>query len=161
MTANGTNPKVSMNGPAGARHCLAVGFDRSESSRLAVSWAAEQLYPQGRLVLVHACRPLHAPPSALPSARERRELGQAMIDELLLEASGPLLDIELEADISDHDPVTALVDAAARHGADGIVLGHERHSPIHRALGTVTSELLARSAVPVTTVPLPLSRAIA
>jgi len=133
---------------------LVAGYDRTDSARLAATWAAQQLRPNGKLVIVHACRPLHAPPSALSTAQERRELGRALIDELLLEETGPLLDIEVEADISDHDPVTALIDAARRHGAQGIVVGHDRHSPLHRALGTVTSALLSSSPVPVITVPL-------
>ena len=137
----------------GRGRCLVVGYDRGESARVAVSWAAEQLQHDGRLVLVHACRPLHAPPSALSSTEERRKLGRAMIDELLLETGGPLLDVALEADVSDHDPVTALIESVERHGAEGIVLGHEPHSRLHRAIGTVTTELLSRSPVPVTTVP--------
>ncbi len=144
---------MNPNGTVASTKCLVVGFDRGESSRLAVHWAAQQLHPDGKLVLVHACRPLHSPPSLLSRAQERRDLGKALIDELLLEETGPLLEIDIEADISDHDPVTALIDAADRHEAEGIVLGHERHSPVRRAIGTVTTELLSRSPVPVTTVP--------
>jgi hypothetical protein len=38
--------------------------------------------------------------------------------------------------------------------ARGIVIGHERHSRLHKALGTVTSELLDAAPVPVIAVPL-------
>jgi len=134
--------------------CLVLGYDRTDSARLAAAWAARQLQPNGRLVIVHACRPLHAPPSPLTTPQERRELGRALIDELLLQDTESLLDIDIEADVSDLDPVTALIDAAQRREAQGIVLGHERHSALHKAVGTLTAELLNRSPVPVIAVPL-------
>jgi nucleotide-binding universal stress UspA family protein len=141
-------------GASGARRCLAVGYDRTESSRRAVGWAASQLQPDGKLVIVHAGKPLHAPPSPLSSHGERDELGRAMIDELLLEGDDSLRDLELAAEILDRDPVSALVEAATRHQASAIVIGHERHSPLHRALGALTSELLDASPVPVIAIPL-------
>lgn len=133
--------------------CMVVGYDRTESARRAVAWAAGQLPADGTLVLVHACRPLHAPPTPLSSSQDRRLLGEAIIDELLLESDQELLDADMRVEISDHDPVKALTEAAHRHGASGIVVGSERHSRLHRALGTVTTELMQRSAVPVTVVP--------
>jgi nucleotide-binding universal stress UspA family protein len=80
-------------------------------------------------------------------------MGRAIIDELMMDGDDPLLDIDLETEISDDDPVTALIDAVHRHGARGIIVGCEQHSRLHRALGTVTSELLEASPVPVTAVP--------
>jgi nucleotide-binding universal stress UspA family protein len=133
--------------------CMVLGYDGTDSARLAASWVARQLRPDGKLVIVHACRPLHATSSPLSSAKERRELGRALIDELLMETN-VLLEIEVEAEVSDRDPVSALIEAARDHAAQGIVVGHEPHSTLHRALGTVTSELLGTSPVPVTTVPL-------
>ena len=70
-----------------------------------------------------------------------------------MDGEDPLLDIDLQAEISDDDPVSALIDAAHRHGARGIIVGCEQHSRLHKALGTVTSELLKTSPVPVTAVP--------
>ena len=109
--------------------------------------------PNGKLVIVHACRPLHAPPSPLSTAKERHELGRAMIDELFLEGEDSLFDADLVTEVSDEDPVSALTQAARRHGARAIVVGCEQHSRLHKALGTVTSELLKSSPVPVTVVP--------
>lgn len=133
--------------------CLILGYDRTDSSRRAAKWAAEELAPNGKLVIVHACRPLHAPPSPLSTAKERHELGRAMIDELFLEGSDSLFDMTITSEVSDDDPVTALIDAAQRHSAGAIVVGCEQHSRLHKALGTVTSELLKSSPVPVTAVP--------
>jgi len=137
------------------RPCLVVGYDGGSSARAALDWAADVLPHDGRIVIVHSCRPLHSPPSPLASAAERRRLGKAVIDELLLEAPKRLLERDLAAEVSDRDPVSALTTAARRHGARGIVVGCRRHSRLHRAIGTVTSELLKSSPVPVTAVPHP------
>jgi nucleotide-binding universal stress UspA family protein len=133
--------------------CLVVGYDRGESARAAVEWAARQLPPDGRLVVVFAKKPLHTPRSPLSSAAERRRFAGASIDELLLETDGAVLDCEIGTEISEQDPVSALRDAARRHGADAIVLGSQQHSRVHQAIGTVTSSLLKDSPVPVTVVP--------
>ncbi len=133
--------------------CLVVGYDRGESARAAVEWAARQLPPDGRLVIVFAEKPLHAPQSPLSSAGERRHFAGAAIDELLLETDGAVLDCEISTEISEQDPVSALREAARRHGAEAIVLGSQQHSRVHQAIGTVTSGLLKDSPVAVTIVP--------
>jgi len=153
MSAAGDNAGV--NSP---RPCLAVGYDRTESSRRAVSWAAAELQPDGKLVIVHAGKPLNAPASPLSTHEERAELGRAMIDELLLEGEDSLRDLELTAEILDRDPVAALVEAATRHRASAIVIGHEHHSALHRALGVLTNELLDVSPVPVIAIPAAVTR---
>jgi nucleotide-binding universal stress UspA family protein len=133
--------------------CLVLGYDQTDSARQAATWAAHELPPNGKLVIVHACRPLHAPPSPLSTSQERHKFGRAIVEELFLEGTDSLFDIDIETEISDHDPVTALIDAARRHGARGIIVGCDQHSRLHKALGTVTSELLKTSPVPVTAVP--------
>jgi nucleotide-binding universal stress UspA family protein len=137
--------------------CLILGYDRTDSSRRAARWAANELHPNGKLVIVHSCRPLHAPPSPLSTSQERARLGRAVIDELLLEGEDSLFDIDIASEVSDEDPVTALTEAAQRHSARAIVVGCEQHSRLHKALGTVTIELLKTSPVPVTVVSLPNS----
>jgi nucleotide-binding universal stress UspA family protein len=138
--------------------CLVLGYDRTDSARLAAVWAARQLPRDGKLVLVHACRPQHAPPSPLWSPQERHHFGRALIDELLLEGSDSLFDVDIEVEVSDQDPVNALIDAAQRHNARAIVVGSEHHSRLHRAMGTVITGLLNTSSVPVITVPLAAAR---
>jgi nucleotide-binding universal stress UspA family protein len=137
------------------RRCLVLGYDRTDGSRRAASWAAAQLQPDGKLVIVHALRPLHAPTSPLMTHKERADLGRAVVDELLLEGEDSMRDLELAAEVLDEDPVSALIDAAARHAADAIVVGSERHSRLRKAIGVVTSELLSSSPVPVIAVPSP------
>ncbi len=145
--------KSSQATPDAGGPCLVIGYDRTDSARRAAAWAAHELPPSGKLVIVHACRALHAPPSPLSTPQERRDLGRALIDELLLEGEDSMFDVNILAEVSDDDPVTALTDAARRHGARAIVVGCEQHSRLHKALGTVTSELLKTSPVPVTAVP--------
>lgn len=134
--------------------CMILGYDRSESSRHAARWATSELLAGGKLVIVHACRSQHLPPAPLSTQSERHDLGRAILDELMLDGEDALLDIDLETEVSDDDPVRALIDAARRHNARAIVLGAKHHSRLRKALGTVTTELLKTSPVPVITVPL-------
>lgn len=138
-----------------ARRCMVVGYDRSSSAEVAAEWAARQVGPGGTLVLVHATRPLLTPPSALSTPEERRSFGQAVIDELLLEGGRRLLDVEVQTEVVDEDPVSALVEAAAAHGAEAIVIGSEHRSKLRAVIGTVTGELLKATHVPVIAVPYP------
>lgn len=130
-----------------------LGYDRSEGSRHAADWAANQLLAGGKLVIVYASRAQHLPPAPLSTEGERRDLGRAILDELMLDGEETLLDVDLQTEVSDDDPVSALIDAARRHDARAIVLGAKHHSRLHEALGTVTTELLKRSPVPVIAVP--------
>jgi len=136
-----------------APRCLVVGYDRTESARGAARWAARELAPDGKLVIVHASRSQHAPASPLTTKEERRELARALIDELLLESEDSLFDLQVVAEISDSDPAHALTHAAIEHRAHAIVIGTEQHSALHRAVGTVTTELLRSSPVAVVAVP--------
>ncbi|HVR05983.1 MAG TPA: universal stress protein [Solirubrobacteraceae bacterium] len=133
--------------------CFVLGYDRSESARRAAHWALGELLPDGKLVLVHSSRSLHAPASPLSTQQERAQLGRAILDELLLEGDQELFDVAIATEISEEDPVTALLQAAERHDARAIVVGHEHRSRLRRALGSVTSELLRTSPLPVIAVP--------
>lgn len=136
-----------------AVECLAVGYNGSENSRSAVSWASRELASDGKLVIVHSCRPLRVPPSLLSTAHERAEIGRAILDELVLDGDVAMFDVKLVTEVSDENPVTAMLDAAKRHRANAIVTGREQHSRLRRAVGTVTSELQKSSPVPVIIVP--------
>ncbi|MGH2880294.1 MAG: universal stress protein [Solirubrobacteraceae bacterium] len=131
-----------------------LGYNRSDSARAAARWATEQLLPDGELVIVHSCRDLHLPASPMTHAEERHRLGRDIVDELLLEGEDAMFDIDVEVDVVESDPVSALCEAAVRHDAEAIVVGSEDHSRLHTAIGTVTVELLRCSPVPVIVVPL-------
>jgi nucleotide-binding universal stress UspA family protein len=134
--------------------CVVLGYDRGESARHAVSWATSELMSGGKLVIMHACRPLHTLPAPLSTPQERHQLGRALLDELMLDGDETLFDIDFAMEVSDEDPVTALIEAARDHRAGAIVIGARQHSRLSEALGTTTSELLKTSPVPVITVPL-------
>jgi nucleotide-binding universal stress UspA family protein len=151
MTRPGSDigPTARAGGP-----CMILGYDRSEGSRHAACWAAGELAAGGKLVIVYACRGQHMPPNPLSSTGERHDEGRAILDELMLDGDDALFDVDLEMKVSDQDPAAALIDAAKHHDARAIVLGAKPHSRLHEALGTVTTELLRTSPVPVITVPL-------
>ena len=134
--------------------CVVLGYDRGESARHAVSWATSELMSDGKLVIVHACRPLHPLPAPLSTSGERHQLGRALLDELMLDGDETLFEIDFAMEVSDEDPVTALIEAARDHRARAIVVGAKHHSRLSEALGTTTRELLKNSPVPVITVPL-------
>jgi len=92
--------------------CTVLGYDRSESSRHAASWATNLLLAGGKLVIVHACRLQHLPAAPLSTQGERHDLGRAILDELMLDGEDALLDIDLESEVSDDDPVSAPIAAA-------------------------------------------------
>jgi len=140
-----------MSGRAG--RCLVVGYDRSASSQTAAEWAARWLAPDGRLVIVHACRPLLTPPSAMSTPAERASFGHALLDELMMDSGETLLDLDVETEVLDEDPVAALLDAARRHDAQAIVIGSEHRSKLRAVVGTVTTELLRSTPVPLIAVP--------
>jgi nucleotide-binding universal stress UspA family protein len=135
---------------------MVVGCDRSPSSRVAAEWAARQMRGTGTLVLVHACRPLMRPPAALSTPEERIEIGHAVIDEMLMEAGAALLDVDLEIEVIDEDPVQAILASASAHAAEAIAIGSEHRSRLRSAIGTVIEELLKAAVVPVIAVPEPM-----
>ena len=132
--------------------CAVVGYDGSESARAAVDWAVSTLPAGATIVLVYASRSLHtpAPPGAL---EDRLGAARACFDELVLEADEDLLARPIETEVSAMDPASALIDAADRHGAGAIVVGLDRHTRLSSAFGTVATELLRRSRIPVAAVP--------
>jgi nucleotide-binding universal stress UspA family protein len=145
---------IDMPGGEPGGPCVVLGYDRGESARHAVSWATSELMSTGKLVIVHACRPLHTLPVPLRTPGERHQFGRALLDELLLDGEESLFDLDFAMEVSDEDPVTALIDAAREHHARAIVIGARQHSRLSEALGTTTGELLKTSPVPVITVPL-------
>ncbi len=155
MSASGQTGAQRAGEGARVRRCLVVGCDRSPSAQGAVEWAGRQVGHEGTLVLVHACKPLMRPPAALSTPEERIEIGHAVIDEMLMEIGGPLLDLDVEVEVLDEDPVTAILRAARAHGAEAIVIGSEHRSRLRAAIGTVTEELLKAAEVPVIAVPEP------
>ena len=139
-----------------ARVCV-VGVDGSDASRRALDWARDRVGEGGRIVAVHA---YHPPPQWLgtpywgKSLREHQEFGKELLAEI--DTTGTPA---VEPDLLEGPPATALVDAAAAHGADEIVIGSHGHGHRHRqgrvsaALGSVALTLLQHADRPVVVIP--------
>jgi nucleotide-binding universal stress UspA family protein len=139
-----------------SQSCAVVGYDGSEEARHAAVWAARRVAADGRLVLVHAYRPHHRWPStsALQSSEELRDHGRALIEELLMDANGALLDLDLEIEVEDDDPAHALIASALHHEASEIVLGAHHSRRADSLFGDVVAELVRTAPIPVCIVPL-------
>lgn len=105
---------------------VVAGWSGSASSERALALAAGRAGPEGRLVVVHATpsapRRLGNPHYGRDVAHVRRATRIA-----LAEAGVPdPRSVPIEAELAEGDPVDALLEAAARHGADEIVIGRGR-----------------------------------
>jgi nucleotide-binding universal stress UspA family protein len=151
-----TAPRPTGSNDAGSQSCAIVGYDGSEEARHAAVWAARHMAPDGRLVLVHAYRPHHRWPStsALQTSEELTAHGRALIEELLMDANGALLDLDLEIEVEDDDPAHALIASAQQHGAGEIVLGAHHSTRADSFFGDVVAELVKTAPIPVCIVPL-------
>jgi len=153
--APGGAPAQQARGGRGGR-CVVVGYDGSPAARYAVGWAAREVGPEGRVVLVHACRPRRGwiSQAALLTASERRQRGGALIDELLMDGADTLLKANVESAVLDEEPVHALIGAARQYAAEEIVVGSHHRSRLDAVHGDVAAELVRAAPVPVCVVPL-------
>lgn len=135
------------------RSCVVVGYDGSPAARNATVWAARRVAPDGKVVLVHACRPLHRWLPALSTAVERKDRGRALLDELFLDGDEALFRVRIEAKVLNDDPVHALLSEARRQRAEEIVIGTHRHTTLDPLQGDVAAELVRTAPVPVCVVP--------
>jgi nucleotide-binding universal stress UspA family protein len=135
---------------------IVVGYDGSEPSRAAVQYAAERVGPDGKLVVVHATGAM------LGLARGTGEMlvtpestshGQAVLDELMLEAGPALIDTDYRLVLVPGDPAKALVETAKAHEADEIALGTRSEGRIGTLLGSVAQQVLHTADRPVMVIP--------
>lgn len=127
------------------RTILVAGYDGTPDAAAAVRWAASRVAQRGRLVIVCAHHPaVPSPVRADAAARSR-----AQLEALWLEDDA-LVDVDVQLVVVDQPPAEALVEAAARSGADAIVIGRHRPSPFK---GDVVRQLLILADRPVTVVP--------
>ncbi len=133
-----------------------VGYDGSPEARHAAVWAARSAAPNGSIVLIHAVGPRRRwlPHELLRTGDERRQLGRALIDELLMNGDDALLDVKLEAHVVPGTPAKALIDAAERHGAREIVVGSHHRGRSGAIYGDIAGELVRSAPIPVVVVPL-------
>jgi len=134
---------------------IVVGYDGSEHARAALEYAAERARDGGRLVVVRA---YEAPsewlghPYYARALDEHRERGRKQLAELEAAAD---LGIELEGDLLEGPPASALSRAAAARDAAEIVVGSRGLGHFRAALGSVSHALLHEAECPVVVVPRP------
>jgi len=134
---------------------IVVGYDGSQASRAAVSWATRRAGHSGHLVLVNAGRRhggLLDRPSFDVWVRDRRAFGHALIDELFMERDDLARD-GIEVEVVDDFPARVLLDAARKHDADEIVIGTRHRGRFAALHGSVAHELLNEADRPVVLVP--------
>jgi nucleotide-binding universal stress UspA family protein len=121
---------------------VVVGYDGSDPSRAALSYAARRSCHGGRIVAVHAFQPV---PDWLGAPNYQQALGayQEHGRELLqsLEADHEL-DAELETSLIEGPPARAIVAAADARDADEIVVGSRGFGPLRGVLGSVSHAVL-------------------
>ena len=130
--------------PGGEPHCVVVGYDGSDVSRAAVSWAADHLRSQGRLHVVH-CRP------------PGRGVDEAVVLATLHIQTGEVLTgMDWDFEILEGHPARVLLAAAHRHEADEIVVGLSSDGRTASGHDSVARDLIGAAGLPVVVVPAPL-----
>ena len=127
---------------AHGRCTVIVGYDGSEASRAALTYAMLRSSDGGRVVAVHAYEPA---PDWLGSSNYDQALGaheahgRQILESLSAERE---LDIEFETSLVKGPPARAIVEAAGAHDADEIVIGSRGVHPLRGVLGSVSHALL-------------------
>ncbi|HKC51196.1 MAG TPA: universal stress protein [Myxococcota bacterium] len=134
--------------PARPLRKLLVGTDFSDSATAALRLACTLLEPGGSLVLAHAIPPVLAPGDpAVPLADPRSEAWARAEYE---KARATLAGVSVEFDLRFGAADAALLDAAARHRADAIVIGTQGRTGLaHMWLGSVAERVIRRASLPV------------
>lgn len=132
---------------------ILVGYDGSETARRAFAFATELAACAGATVHVVRVEQLEngADVSALMMTDNSGERLASLRTEIaqLKGSSGVPVDVELVSG----SPGDALLSYVARHGVDHIVIGHTERGALARWLvGSTSTDVLAKSRVPVTVV---------
>jgi nucleotide-binding universal stress UspA family protein len=139
--------------PAGAapRRTVVVGYNGSAEAERALTCALERAGPRGRVIVVNATLPqpdVFARPSVEPLLHNRLREGHALVDLVFLERSD-VFDNDIDAEVIEDAPAAALLEAARRHDADEIVVGHRDRGRLRSLSGSVAHTLVDADARPV------------
>ncbi len=140
-----------------------VGYDGSEAARLAVQGAADELDPDGKLVVVCSAGPRPELSGAFNLERvvaDGRERARAELQALLMELPGPVLDRKIDLVVDERAPAKAILQAAEEHDADLIAIGSRGLGARRTALGSVSNGVLHGARVPVLVFPERLARGV-
>jgi nucleotide-binding universal stress UspA family protein len=132
---------------------VVVGYDGSQASRAALSYAARRATAGGRVIAVHAYQPT---PDWLGSPYYQRALDayQTQGRELLrsLEEEGSP-EAELTTSLLEGPPARAIIAAADARDADEIVIGSRGFGRVRGVLGSVSHAVLHEADRPVVVIP--------
>jgi nucleotide-binding universal stress UspA family protein len=135
---------------------VVVGYDGSEEARSAVAHAARRAGKDGRVVVVYAFGPppdWFGAPNYQHVLEDHRARGQAVLDALVLEGAGELIDTDYSLELVDGRPGEALVAVASAEDADEIVVGSRGFGRVRAALGSVSQDVLHHADRPVVVIP--------
>ena len=127
---------------------LVVATDFSDPARTAVEVARTWLEPNGSLVLAHAIPAVMSPGDpAVPLPDPNSEAwARGEYEKLAPTLSG----VRSELDLRFGNAETSILEAAARHSADAIVIGTQGRTGLaHALLGSVAERVIRRAQIPV------------
>ena len=136
---------------------ILIGVDESEQALDALSFAADE-WPESDLVLVSVIDPAqggYAPGAGVPSNAEQWYERRKTETEELLAAAADSIDTagSVETTTTVGTPAAAIVEYAADHDVDHIVVGSHGRGGISRiVLGSVAESVVRNAPVPVTVV---------
>ncbi len=144
FSLEGVNGVHFVTAPAPARRTVVVGYDGSDEAERALSCALDHAGPRGRVIVVNATRrqpDALARPSVEPLLHDRLREGHALVDLVFLERSD-VFDTDVDCEVIEDVPAAALLDAARRHDADEIVVGHRDRSRLRALSGSTAHTLI-------------------
>lgn len=129
-------------GRAHGRCVVVVGYDGSEASRAAMSYATLRSCEGGRIVAVNAFQPVPdwlGAPSYQQALDAYQTHGRQLLQSLDEEHAGGF---ELDTSLLEGPPARAIVAAADARDADEIVVGSRGFGPVRGVLGSVSHAIL-------------------
>ena len=127
---------------------IVVGYDQSESAKLALDRAAELTKAFGAQLHVVSVAPTLEPASGRGAGgidpTDSPEMHVSELAEARQHLEGQGVQAEYQAAIGE--PAEAIVELATQHGADVIVVGTREVGTIHRLLGQSVSDSVAHKA---------------
>lgn len=125
---------------------ILCGLDGSTSAVHALEWASRIAWATGGRLLAAHVRD--------PDAPRTIEDGAGALAQVEREVAGLALPVEASMHLETGDPAEQLDALARTHGADLIVIGARRQTPLRAALtGSVSGRILATAGTPVVVVP--------
>jgi nucleotide-binding universal stress UspA family protein len=158
--ASGTSPYIAAQPPRSQPlPCLVVGYDGSDWSNAAVSYAARRLGSEGRVVVVHS----YATPPDLVSTADRRRIieerkvvGRELLANAVRTCRDAYPDVSCETELIEGAPAEALLSFARAQDAAEIVIGSRGSGRAWTPIGSVSRQVLNGADRPVVVVPSPI-----